>query len=185
MNFLGAAPGWCWWGIALVLVAGGQEIRVGAGKSDASAARLALAEQARVHQSDLATITLEAAAQERQALEKQQQAEQALQKIDTKLIKERADALAENDRLRRAVSDGNSRLRFAGTCSATAAAGEMPGTTAATSLDNASSIELAPAAGRNILDIRSGIIADQAALKALQQYVDQICLTDTKLREGK
>ncbi|MFJ9993438.1 lysis system i-spanin subunit Rz [Pseudomonas putida] len=185
MNFLGAAPGWCWWVIALVLVAGGQEIRVGAGKSDASAARLALAEQASLHQSDLATITLAAAVQERQALEKQQQAEQALQNIDTKLTKERADALAENDRLRRAVSDGNSRLRFSGTCSATAAAGEMPGTTAATSLDNADSIELAPAAGRNILDIRAGIIADQAALKALQQYVDQVCLMDPKTRVSK
>lgn len=43
MNWLDAVPVWCWWLIALVLVAGGQEIRVGAGKSDASAARAELA----------------------------------------------------------------------------------------------------------------------------------------------
>lgn len=39
MNWLAAAPAWCWWLIALVLVAGGQEIRVVAGKSEAAAAR--------------------------------------------------------------------------------------------------------------------------------------------------
>ena len=39
MKWIGAVPTWCWWLIALVLVAGGQEIRVGAGKSDAAKAR--------------------------------------------------------------------------------------------------------------------------------------------------
>ncbi|MPT02434.1 MAG: DUF2514 family protein [Pseudomonas sp.] len=39
MNRLAAAPGWCWWLIALAMVAGGQEIRVGAGKAEAAAAR--------------------------------------------------------------------------------------------------------------------------------------------------
>ncbi|AXQ50394.1 DUF2514 family protein [Stenotrophomonas rhizophila] len=42
MSWLGAVPAWCWWLIALVLVAGGQEIRVGAGKADASTARAEL-----------------------------------------------------------------------------------------------------------------------------------------------
>lgn len=41
---LGAVPSWCWWLIALVLVAGGQEIRVGAGKSEASAVRSQLSD---------------------------------------------------------------------------------------------------------------------------------------------
>ncbi|WP_256824942.1 DUF2514 family protein [Pseudomonas kurunegalensis] len=39
MTWLGVVPTWCWWLIALVLVAGGQEIRVGAGKADAAKAR--------------------------------------------------------------------------------------------------------------------------------------------------
>ncbi|WP_060516458.1 DUF2514 family protein [Pseudomonas sp. NBRC 111134] len=34
-----AVPTWCWWLIALAMVAGGQEIRVGAGKAEAAAAR--------------------------------------------------------------------------------------------------------------------------------------------------
>lgn len=176
MNWLGAIPAWCWWLIALVLVAGGQQYRVMVAQGEADAFRLDLVEQARAHQSDLVAITSAAAAQARRALEKQQQAEQALQDLDTKLTKERADALAENDRLRRVVSDGNRRLRVAGACSASAAAGDMSGTAGAASLGNAGSIELAPTAGRNILDIRAGIITDQAALKALQQYVDRVCL---------
>ena len=44
MTWLGAVPAWCWWLIALVLVAGGQEIRVGAGKADARTARAELAD---------------------------------------------------------------------------------------------------------------------------------------------
>ena len=44
MTWLGAVPAWCWWLIAMVLVAGGQEIRVGAGKSEASAARSELSD---------------------------------------------------------------------------------------------------------------------------------------------
>lgn len=176
MNWLAAVPAWCWWLIALVVVAGGQQYRVVIAQSEADAVRLDLAEQARFHQSDLAAVTAAAAAQARQALEKQQQAAQALQDLDSQLTKEKTDVLAENERLRRAVSDGNRRLRVAGACTDTAGGGDMSDTASTSGLGNAGSIELAPAAGRNILDIRSGIIADQAALKALQQYVDRVCL---------
>jgi len=44
VTWLGAVPAWCWWLIALVLVAGGQEIRVGAVKSEASTARSELSD---------------------------------------------------------------------------------------------------------------------------------------------
>lgn len=176
MNWIGAVPAWCWWLIALVLVGGGQQYRVVVVEEETDAVRLDLAEQARLYQSDLAAITAAAAAQVREALEKQQQAIQALRDLDTKLTKEKADALSENERLRRAVSDGNRRLRVAGTCTDTTGGGDMSDTARTSGLGNAGSIELAPAAGRNILDIRSGIIADQAALKALQQYVDRLCL---------
>ncbi|EKT4538652.1 DUF2514 family protein [Pseudomonas putida] len=39
MNWFGAVPAWCWWLIALTLVGGGQEIRVGAEKSATATAR--------------------------------------------------------------------------------------------------------------------------------------------------
>lgn len=44
MTWLDSVPAWCWWLIALVLVAGGQEIRVGAGKVEASTAKSELAD---------------------------------------------------------------------------------------------------------------------------------------------
>ena len=180
MSWLGAVPAWCWWLIALGVVAGGQQHRVVAAQIEADAARLNLVQQARIHQSDLAAISAAAASQARQALEKQQQAIQAMRDIDTKLTKEKTDALTENERLRRAVADGYRRLRVTGGCTDSAGGGEMYNTAGAPSLGNVASIELAPAVGRNILDIRAGIIADHAALKALQQYVDQVCLTYTK-----
>ncbi|MDP9523682.1 DUF2514 family protein [Pseudomonas putida] len=59
MTWLGTVPAWCWWLIALVLVAGGQEIRVGAGKLDASVAM-----------SELADYRLEVAERDRRAAAK-------------------------------------------------------------------------------------------------------------------
>lgn len=134
-----------------------------------------LAEQARLHQADLSAISNAAADQARQALEKQQQAEQSLRDLDTRMIKEKTDALTENDRLRRAVADGDRRLRIAGTCRTPDASRDLPGTASTASLGDAGTIELAPTAGRSVLDIRAGIIADQSALRALQAYVRDVC----------
>jgi prophage endopeptidase len=125
------------------------------------------------HQADLATIANAGAAQARQALQKQQAAEQALATLDQKAQKEKTDALAENDKLRSAVAAGARRLRIAGSCSASG--GDMPGTAGASSLGNAGTVELSAASGRTVLDVRAGIIADQAALKALQSYVLNVC----------
>lgn len=44
MNLLGALPAWCWWLIALVLVAGGQQYRVVVAQGETAAARNELAE---------------------------------------------------------------------------------------------------------------------------------------------
>ncbi|MCL8307604.1 DUF2514 domain-containing protein, partial [Pseudomonas putida] len=48
MNFLGAVPAWCWWLMALVVVAGGQQYRVVIADGAAADAR---AETARVEKS--------------------------------------------------------------------------------------------------------------------------------------
>lgn len=124
-------------------------------------------------QADLTLIANAGAAQARQALEKQQRAELALADLDQKAQKEKTDALAENDKLRSAVASGARRLRIAGSCSASG--GDMSGTASASSLGNAGTVELSAASGRTVLDIRAGIIADQAALKALQSYVMNVC----------
>ena len=132
-----------------------------------------LAEQKSTFDTDLTSIANAGAAQSRQALAKQQSAEQALAVLDQKATEEKTNALAENDKLRADVASGARRLRIAGSCRADS--GNVPGTASTTSLGNGGAVELAPAAGRAVFDIRAGIIADQAALKALQAYVTNVC----------
>jgi prophage endopeptidase len=125
------------------------------------------------HQADLTTISNAANTQTRQALEKQQAAEQARADLDAKSTKERMNDLAENERLRRAADDSARRLRIAGSCRADS--GDVSSSTSTASLGNAGTVELAPAAGRTVFDIRAGIIADQAALRVLQKFVREVC----------
>lgn len=125
------------------------------------------------YQADLTLIANSGAAQARQALEKQQAAEQALALLDQKAQKEKTDALADNETLRRAAADSARRLRIARSCRASG--GDMPGSTSAASLGDAGTVELSTASGSAVFDIRAGIIADQAALKALQSYVMSVC----------
>ena len=132
-----------------------------------------LASLSAAHQSDLSAIANAASTQVRQSLDKQQTAEQARADLDARTTKEKAHALAENERLRRAVANGARRLRIAGSCRADS--GNVPGTTSAASLGDAGTIELSAASGSTVFDIRAGIIADQAALKALQAYVMNVC----------
>lgn len=132
-----------------------------------------LADLNAAHQADLTSIATAANAQVRQALDKQQAAEQARAELDAKATKEKAHALAENERLRADVAAGDRRLRIAGRCSA--GSGDLPDTARATSLDDGTTVELAGTAGRTIFDIRAGIIKDRAALKGLQEYVREVC----------
>ena len=132
-----------------------------------------LAEQSGAHQADLTAISNAAAAQVRAALENQEAAEKTRDDIDAKATKEKTHDLAENETLRRAVADGARRLRIAGSCRA--GGGDVPGTASATGLGDGGTVELAPAAGRAVFDIRAGIIADQAALRAAQAYIRDAC----------
>jgi prophage endopeptidase len=125
------------------------------------------------YQADLSLITNAGAAQARQALEKQQRAEQALADLDQKAQKEKTNDLAENERLRRGAADSARRLRIAGSCRA--GGGDVSGTAGTTSLGDAGTVELSPASGSAVFDIRVGIIADQAALKAAQTYIRAVC----------
>ncbi|WP_059395621.1 DUF2514 family protein [Pseudomonas putida] len=77
MTWLGAVPAWCWWLITLVLVAGGQEIRVGAGKSEAAAAR---SETATVR-TELADYRLEVSERDRRAAAQARAEEQRRQAV--------------------------------------------------------------------------------------------------------
>ena len=132
-----------------------------------------LADLSALHQADLTAISNAAAAQARQALERQQANQKALAELDAKAKTEKARDLAENERLRADVSAGDRRLRIAGRCSADIS--NLSGTTSAARLDHGGTVELAGAAGRTVFDIRAGIIKDRAALKGLQEYVQEVC----------
>ena len=131
-----------------------------------------LAKLSASHQADLTAISNAAAAQVRQALEKQQVTQKALAELDAKSTKEKASDLAENERLRADVAAGDRRLRIAGRCSTSSS--DLSDTTNTARMDDGSTVELAGAAGRTVFDIRAGIIKDRAALKGLQEYLRDI-----------
>ncbi|ELP6230882.1 lysis protein [Salmonella enterica] len=90
--------------------------------------------------------------------------------LDARYTKELADAKAENDALQRRIAAGG-RVRVKGRCTVPASAiPASPG-----SVGDASTVELSTVAGQNVLDIRAGIISDQAKLRYLQQYVREQC----------
>ena len=132
-----------------------------------------LSDLSAAHQADLTSIANAAAAQARQALEKQQAIQKALAELDTKATKEKMNALAENEKLRADVAAGDRRLRIAGRCSADSS--NLSNPTSSARLDDGGAVELAGAAGRTVFDIRAGIIKDRAALKGLQEHLQRVC----------
>ncbi|HEO1670837.1 TPA: lysis protein [Klebsiella aerogenes] len=91
--------------------------------------------------------------------------------LDAKYTGELADAKAENAVLQRKLDNGG-RVLVKGKCSVPAATK----TADSASMGDDSTVELSSVAGRNVLGIRSGIISDQTALKALQEYIRTQCL---------
>ncbi|EDV5541902.1 lysis protein [Salmonella enterica subsp. enterica] len=90
--------------------------------------------------------------------------------LDARYTKELADEHAKNADLQRRLAAGG-RVRVKGRCSVPA-----QNTSAIPSrLGDATTIELSPVAGRNVLGIRAGIINDQEALKYLQEYIRTQC----------
>ncbi|MHB2048844.1 DUF2514 domain-containing protein [Pseudomonas sp. VEM90] len=104
MNWLSAVPAWCWGLIALVLVAGGQEIRIGAGKTEASAARSELSDyRLEVAERDRRAVT-QAREEEQRRAEAQEEARAHAQEERTIADAGAADADTASERLR---SDAN------------------------------------------------------------------------------
>ena len=91
--------------------------------------------------------------------------------LDAKYTKELADAKAENDALQRKLDNGG-RVLVKGKCPVPASTE----TSGSSGMGNDATVELSPVAGRNVLGIRSGIVSDQTALRALQEYINTQCL---------
>ena len=92
--------------------------------------------------------------------------QQKAAELDKKYTEQLADAQTQIDKLRSDVISGNKRLRIKAQC--------VPDNTASRSLGVNSAIELSPAVGSTVLDIRSGIISDQAKLRYLNEHWRQM-----------
>ena len=100
-----------------------------------------------------------------------QQRQRTADALDAKYTKELADAKAENDALQRKLDNGG-RVLVKGKCPVSAATQ----TNGSASMGDDATVELSAVAGRNVLGIRSGIVSDQTALRALQEYITTQCL---------
>ncbi|MBL0907824.1 lysis protein [Pectobacterium carotovorum] len=96
--------------------------------------------------------------------------QQQIAALDAERTKEREDAKRENERLRNDIVSGKRRVQFASASLATCeqSAGAVR---SASSMGNATAVQLSATAGRSILDIRAGINDDQAKLVYLHEYI--------------
>jgi prophage endopeptidase len=165
-------PVWAWGVVALIIgLSAGSFAAAWFWQANAYGKVIATNEANR--QADIALIANAGADQARKALAKQQDAEQKLAALDKEATEQKEKANAENESLRRAVADGTRRLRIAGSCSA--GGGNVSKTASAASVGDAGSVELSRETGQAVLDLRRDLISDQAALKAAQAYIRDVC----------
>ena len=158
-------------GAAVIVATGALGYHEGVKREHERAAVILSAEK-QAHTSDIQRITT-AGAQAQEALRKQAEAAQAeVARIDSQRTKEKADALAENSRLAAALAAGTRQLRIAAVCPASRPGGsDVPQAPGTTSVGDATTVELPVATGLAVYQLRQSIIGDQAALRALQDYV--------------
>ena len=94
-----------------------------------------------------------------------------LSALDARITKEVSDALAENNRLKSPVAAGTVRVRYV---AARCPSPDLPATAATGSVGDGAGVELAPAAGLDVLDLREALIRDRAKIDYLQGYIRKI-----------
>ena len=94
-----------------------------------------------------------------------------LSALDARITKEVSDAIAENNRRRPAVAAGTVRVRYV---AARCHSPDLSATAATGSVGDGAGIELAPAAGLDVLDLREALIRDRAKIDYLQAYFRRI-----------
>lgn len=98
-------------------------------------------------------------------------AQTALAALDAKHTKEMADEQDKNEKLRADVAAGTRRVRIAAANLATSQL-IRNSTSGASSLGNAVQIDLTPAGGQAILDLRASVIKDNEVIEYLQSYIE-------------
>ncbi|AYN16673.1 hypothetical protein CHR29_16575 [Pseudomonas monteilii] len=128
MNWLAAVPAWCWWLIALVLVAGGQQYRVAVAQGETASARKELADyRLEVSERDRRAAAQARTEEQRRQAVADEEGESARKELE--LVKGRAaDAESAADGLRGEIA----RLRAgrAATCDTIATQQRQAGTSA-------------------------------------------------------
>ncbi|AEY69620.1 Rz protein [Erwinia phage PEp14] len=129
-------------------------------------------------EADKAAISKKAQQDTDAAYARTKAAQDALAALDAQKSQELADAERENSDLRDAVAAGDKRVRILSANLATAqltarqhAAGRNP---SAGSVGDGAALELSTAAGQRVLDLRAGIIRDNAKIDYLQGYVRDV-----------
>ena len=172
IGLLRGLPGWAWWLLALVIIAGGQQVRVSMAQTDTAQAVASMERQAAAHEYTLGEIA-RASARHLQAQQEQRQAlELRLADLDAKEHKDLTDAQAENDRLQRLYAGADAerkRLRIEARIAANDRV--VSDTASAGSVGNGASVELSERAGSAVWNIRGGMIRDRAKLAYLQGYI--------------
>ena len=127
---------------------------------------------------DRLAITTKAQQDTAAALQRTKDAQTAAAALDAEWQEKYDNALKENADLRGDVSSGNRRVRIltANLATAELAARQhaASGNSSTGSVGDAAGVELSAAAGQRVLDIRAGIISDQAKLTYLQGYVEKV-----------
>ena len=166
----GAGAGIAWWATST---------SYNADMSDLKAAHLKEKGQ---WDADRLAITTKAQQDTAAALQRTKDAQALAAALDAEWQEKYDDALKENADLRDDVSSGNRRVRIllANLATAELAARQhaASGNSSTGSVGDDQGVELSAAGGQRVLDIRAGIITDQAKLTYLQGYVrgvDNMC----------
>ena len=168
MNALRLLPSWLWWLAALILVGGVQQYRVMDAQGDLSHARAEWSEALRKTAEASAAVILKQQ-KDRQALADE------LASLDKTTTGRLTNAQQENERLRRlygAADDERKRLRIEVVVARNDAT--VSASTSSSSVGDATRVELSPASGSAVWDIRGGMKADQAKIDYLQGYIRTI-----------
>jgi len=138
--------------------------------------KTAIAKAETAHETDLKVVAIEAAGDLVRKMAEIERLRGVIAGIESTNFKEKQNALAENARLRGAVRDGLVRLRIAvNTASTGSSGGEcLPGAAVCAGLGDGASVELSPEAGQAVLDLRAGMIDDDAKLRTCQAIAAQI-----------
>lgn len=112
------------------------------------------------------------------ALKRQQDAQARADELDKHYSQELANAQKDNDALRDDVAAGNKRVRILAanleTARLTAGQHANGSGTSASGVGDGEGAFLSAEAGRNILDIRAGILRREAKIAYLQDYADHV-----------